>query len=76
MANIVLQGARAAVPYLVNTASQAALAYANQGISNFLNTSVTQGPRLGNLLLQTKAGPVRFGIYMRRFPIRDGYTRS
>ena len=53
MANMVLQGARAAVPYLVNTASQAALAYANQGISNFLNTSVSQGPRLGNLLLQT-----------------------
>ena len=53
MTTFVLQGARAAVPYLINTAGQVALSYANAAISNALNPRTIEGPRLETLHIQT-----------------------
>jgi len=53
MTTFVLQGANAAAPYLVNAASQIALNYANQAISNALNPRTLEGPRLESLHIQT-----------------------
>ncbi len=53
MTTFVLQGARKALPYIVNTAGRVALTYANAAINNAFDRRTFEGPRLESLHIQT-----------------------
>lgn len=53
MTTVILQGARKAAPFLLKTAKNVAITYANQALSNVLNPQSLDGPRLETLHIQT-----------------------